>query len=107
MIGDDRLQRIHAGRILHSVLHACALMALVFPTVLRAQQDERSVRAAFLFNLTKYVSWPAPAPELKICVLGHGATGPALKGVVDGKMSDGRMIRVLLEPPDSGLHQCQ
>lgn len=74
--------------------------------LMNAQQDERSVRAAFVYSLTKYVTWPAADHELNICVLGGGATGPALKLVVDGKVSQGRTIHVLLEPSTSSLHHC-
>lgn len=89
-----------------SLLAAWAVFAALFPHSLAAQQDERSVRAAFVYNLTKYVIWPAPAHELNICVFGGGATGPALKQVVEGKLSDGRPIHIRLEPSDAQLSHC-
>lgn len=96
----------HAGWFALSIMALCAPLAVLFPQLLLAQQDERSVRAAFVFNLTKYVSWPQSVRDLNICVLGPGATGPALKSVVDGKTSNGRTIHVLLEPPDTELRHC-
>jgi hypothetical protein len=94
------------ARFAFSVIAASAGLAVLFPALLSAQQDERSVRAAFVYNLTKYVLWPVSAHELNICVLGGGATGPALKLVVDGKISEGRTIHVLVEPSDASLRHC-
>ena len=106
MIGGSRLQRGHVSRVALAVMAAWVLLAVLFPHALPAQQDERSVRAAFVYNLTKYVAWPISEHEVNICVIGEGATGPALKHVVDGKISDGRTIHVLLEPSDDGLRHC-
>lgn len=93
-------------RFAFTVFAVSATLAALFPHPLLAQQDERSVRAAFVYNLTKYVLWPVSAHDLNICVLGGGPTGPALKLVVDGKISDGRTIHVLVEPTDASLHHC-
>jgi len=83
------------------------MLAMMCPHSMKAQQDERSVRAAFVYSLTKYVTWPVADHELNICVLGGGATGPALKLVVDGKISQGRTIHVLLESSTgTSLHHC-
>jgi hypothetical protein len=94
------------GRLSLSVIATWAVLAVPMPHSLRAQQDERSVRAAFVYNLTKYVTWPASARELSICVVGGGATGSALKQVVEGKVSDGRTLHVLLDPTDASLRHC-
>ena len=48
-----------------------ACLLLLLPVSLAAQHDERSVRAAFVFHLTKYVEWSNPKNELvKECDLG-------------------------------------
>lgn len=106
MIGVFKHGNGRAGPLALTLMVVSALLAVLPPCSLQAQQDERSVRAAFVYNLTKYVVWPVSAHELNICVLGSGATGPALKLVVDGKISDGRTIHVLLEPLNADLHHC-
>ena len=106
MIGGPKHRRGSVGSRLLAVLATWATLVTLFPGPLPAQQDERSVRIAFVYNLTKYVTWPASAQELSICVLGGGAIGPALKLVVDGKISNGRTIHVLLEPSDASLRHC-
>ena len=85
----------------------CAVLtaALYLPSA-GAQQDERAVRAAFLFNLTKYVSWPSPHEHLVICVVGSEDIGRVLKQILDGKRSDGRAMEVILRSPDADLNDC-
>lgn len=84
-----------------------ALLLLSSPRLLQAQEDERAVRAAFVFNLTKYVSWPQGHQDhLGLCVSGGGAMGPVLKQVLEGKVTDGRRINVLLRPTEIELRDC-
>ena len=64
------------------------------------------MRAAFLFNLTKYVSWPGARDRLVIGVVGEGDIGTVLKQVLDGKVSDGRRIAVVMHSPDAELGEC-
>ena len=71
-----------------------------------AQQDERAVRAAYLFNLTKYVSWPQELRELKICSLADQRTGLQLKQLLEGKTSEGRAVHVVLDPSQIEQRQC-
>jgi len=73
---------------------------------LYAQQDERAVRAAYVFSLTKYVSWPDGRDHLVVAVVGDGAMGPILKQVLDGKNSDGKNIRIAIHPSETELHDC-
>jgi len=94
------------ARLSFSAIAACALAVLLTPPSSIAQQDERSVRAAFVYNLTKYVVWPSSTQKLNICVLGNGTIGPALQAVIDGKSTGQRTINVQLEPGDSELGRC-
>jgi len=71
-----------------------------------AQQDERSVRIAFVYNLTKYVTWPAANQNINICVLGEGATATSIKELVDGKQSEGRTVRVMIRPSEANARYC-
>ena len=88
-------------------MKAVALLLLVVGGMLRAQEDERSVRAAFVFNLTKYVSWPQGRHDrLVLGVIGNGSMGPVLKQILDGKTSDGRRINVVVHTSESELRDC-
>ncbi len=70
-----------------------------------AQRDttrENDVKAAYLFNFAKYVSWPSTAHDgdtFKICVLADAAFIKSLDAIVSGEVIDGR--RVTRAVPDS------
>ncbi len=60
----------------------------LFPVLARAQaKDESVVKAAFVFNLTKYVEWPAgvSGKEIVIGFVGEGSMGQVLKQVLSGQ----------------------
>ena len=89
------------------VLLLALLCVCLFPGQrLHAQQDERAVRAAYVFSLTKYVSWPNGRDHLVIGVVGDGEMGPVLKQLLDGKKSDGKNIRIATHPAEAELHDC-
>ncbi|HMK21446.1 MAG TPA: YfiR family protein [Terriglobales bacterium] len=76
----------------------------------RAQQrDERAVRAvraAYVFNLTKYVEWPEAQSEIIIGFVGDRSTGERLRDLLEGKTSGPRPIHVLLAPSEQELSRC-
>ncbi len=75
--------------------------------VARAQsRDERAVRAAYVYNLMKYVEWPARQKELTIALAGDASTGDVIGRLLDGRTSDGRTIRVLRTGAADDLAQC-
>lgn len=60
--------------------------------------SEVQLKAAFTYNLAKFVEWPAasfasPAAPLRLCVAGRGAL-PSLLSELDGKSVQGRELRV-------------
>jgi hypothetical protein len=62
--------------------------------------EEYRVKAAFLFNLAKFVEWPSqsfksPADPIAICILGRNPFGDALHQAVAGKVVQGRALSVL------------
>jgi hypothetical protein len=74
-----------------------------------ASLPEYSVKAAFLYNIAKFVTWPASAfkgrdAPLVICVLGKDPFGKNLDLVIQGKNVAGRPLlgRRLSEPPEPG-----
>lgn len=61
--------------------------------------SECQIKAAFLFNFTQFVEWPAaafpdPQAPLIIAVLGEDPFGPTLDGVVRGEASGRHPIKV-------------
>lgn len=88
------------------ILVFLALLVPIAPVAEGQLHDERAVRAAFVFNLTKYVEWPQKTDEIVIGFLGQDQTGEMFKKMLDGKTSDSRVIRVLLSPSDQDLAGC-
>jgi hypothetical protein len=58
-----------------------------------ASEDE--LKAVFLFNFAKYVSWPArtfPDGTLRVCALAEGRFTRRLDAVITGETVDGRAV---------------
>jgi hypothetical protein len=82
-------------------------LALLFVLPAPAQmQNESSVKAAFVYNLTKYVEWPQTITTLRIGVIGDGPMGATLQSQMAGKSSESRAIQVLLSPSEEALTRC-
>lgn len=81
------------------------LIALVAPIALCQQRDEREVRAAYLYNLIKYVEWPADRAELDVAYLGDTATGETLQKMLNGRTADTHVIHVVLSPKQDELER--
>lgn len=107
MIDDGEHRRRSLKWVSFLLMSLIGLFAFYPPNPLSAQQDERSVRTAFVFTLTKYVTWPASTRSLRVCVPGRGTMGPAMKQVIEGKVSDGRTIHILLDREGLNLSHCE
>jgi hypothetical protein len=73
---------------------------------------EYSVKAAFLFNFTKFVDWPADAfadekSPFQLCVLGEDPFGKSLDDVVANEAVNGRPIVVRRLPRGTDPRSCQ
>lgn len=88
------------------VAWALGLVVLVPGICWPQSQDERAVRAAYVFNLTKFVEWPAEKNELQIGFFGSRETGEYLQKMLDGRTSESRQIRMILFPSDDELRKC-
>jgi hypothetical protein len=86
----------------------CVLLAasLLGPFMNSQELDERAIRVAYVFNLTKFVEWPRADNQLVVGFLGDGPMGEALEKMLAGKTSDSRLIRVVLSPSEEELDQC-
>jgi YfiR/HmsC-like len=86
----------------------CALLAasLLAPFLNAQVHDERAIKVAYVFNLTKYVAWPHAGSELVLGFVGDSSMGEALEKMLTGKTSESRVIRVVLSPKDEALEQC-
>jgi hypothetical protein len=87
------------GRRRWSAALTCAL-AVAAPQVAASEgPSEYEVKAAFLFNFSKYVEWPegtfaGPADRIVICTLGENPFGTLLEDDVKDKKVNGRELAV-------------
>jgi hypothetical protein len=97
-------------RWLSSLLVCAALLAA--PAVLQAQvAGEYEVKAAFLYNFTKFVEWPPTAfadekSPIQICVFGGNPFGKSLTELT-GQEVAGRKLIVVRTPEMAKLEGCQ
>lgn len=87
--------------------HLCAFVVLVLLLPVFPQSlDERAVRAAYVFNITKLVDWPPGKDRLVIGFFGSPETGEVLRKLLEGKTSQSKPIYVLPLPSDDELLRC-
>lgn len=83
-----------------------------WPQVMQAEDTTREyqLKAAFLVNFAKFISWPEPAlagqQEFTLCVVGDDPFGPALAGI-EKKTVSGRAIRVVHASSLKKIPACQ
>jgi len=67
-----------------------------------ATMPDPDVKAAFLYNFTKFTEWPALASEAPVltCIVGDDGVAVALAGMVSGRTISGHALEVL-RPQDS------
>jgi hypothetical protein len=93
---------------------AAALFSLAFaaaPSAGLAQATEHQVKAAFLYNFTRFVEWPggafpAPGAPFVLCILGDEAFGAEVAETVAGKAIEGRPARARPVSELSELADC-
>src|SRR5687767_15923633 len=69
---------------------------LIIPAALLGQEvDEYEVKAACLFNFTKFIEWPKSidSSPFAICILGDDPSGPALDLMAQEKVAGGPFIQ--------------
>lgn len=93
------LSEARCKRLPHTVhLVLPILLSTVFSWSQRSGPTETQVKAAYLYNFGKFVTWQsdgAPTPNtLQICILGKDPFGGVLDATVAGESIDGRKITV-------------
>jgi hypothetical protein len=109
----DRIERTPTGRRLAPPRTLLALVIAACCALGGARADpqgptEFEVKAAYLYNLAKFVSWPtlAPGAELTVCVVGTDPFGPALDALAGRTVQDWT-LRVLRGPGTREPGRCQ
>jgi hypothetical protein len=71
-------------------------LAFISCTFAADQPTEYQVKAAYLFNFTKFVKWPQQpgAETFNVCVLGTDPFGKALDSTIEGEAIEGKKVVV-------------
>ncbi len=91
---------------------ALALAALVAAAPAAAQDPlESEVRAVYLYNFARYITWPADAfpnalTAVRLCVLGSDPVGDALDRAVAGETINGRPLEAVRIGAPDALRGC-
>jgi hypothetical protein len=72
------------------------IFLIITPKIIAAQSaDEYEIKAAFLYNFTKFVEWPHnDSDTFDICILGDDPFGSTIDQLVKGKTANGKKIEV-------------
>lgn len=88
-----------------------AFLAAILCAVHAFAQDaslEYQVKAAYLFNFTKFIEWPEGAlrdgAPLTICVAGENPFGSSLEETIQGESVNGRPLQARAAQPPAGCH---
>jgi YfiR/HmsC-like len=71
--------------------------------------SEAAVKAAFVYNFTKFIEWPAPVPAdapLTICIAGTRSELAASLIALDGKSAQGRTVEVKNNVQSADIESC-
>lgn len=94
------------ARFLRHVLRI-VLMLLAAPLSHAQAADEYVAKAAFIYNIALFSTFPNAGSVVRLCVLGRDPFGPAL-GALDGKALGGARLAIAYPPSGSeALRQCQ
>lgn len=90
------------------------LLMLTLPGVAAGQEvvSPNKVKAAFLRNFTRYVSWPAEVFDddrspWRVCVLGNDPFGDILDNTLAGRVEQGRAFQIFRAQALNELPRCQ
>jgi len=82
-------------------------------TKMQSQEiEEYQLKAAFLFNFTKFITWPpsdpsGTAPKLTVCIVSAKQVAEAMAAATKGKSVDGRQVVVQELSSPANLGTCQ
>jgi len=76
-----------------------AVALSLWHSAVRAQSREYDVKAAFLYNIVNFVTWPPAAfasadQPVRVCIVDHDPFGPILDDIMKGETESARTIEV-------------
>lgn len=82
--------------------------SLLLPAPGAAQVSESDVKAAYLYQFSKYVEWPETSTgPITMCIAGDPAVAGALQKIAGEEAGSGRRVVVRQDPEPSRVADCQ
>jgi hypothetical protein len=98
-------------RISNLVAWLVAGLCVCAPLLRAEQVAEHDVKAAYLYNFTRFVEWPADVPPLnqpfRLCVVADATTTEAVKRTMTGESVGGRATETLVPDSSKEIRKCQ
>jgi YfiR/HmsC-like len=95
------------AKLLATVAHFFLLISLTTSSVRAEESLEYKIKAAYLYNFTKFISWPeTTAATFNICVVGDDPFNDLLNGL-ESKNALGKPIRILRYSSLGEVKNCQ
>jgi len=86
-----------------------ALLLTLWSSWAEAQSAEDKLKAAFIYNFAKFITWPATVfdsrPAITVCVLGTSPITQAIAGM-QGRSAQGKPIKILNLPQNTATPSC-
>ena len=87
------------------------VLATTVARPLPAQVTEQDVKAAFLYNFTRFVEWPAGIPPgaepFRLCVIADDRTAAAVDRTMQGEAVNGRPVQTVAPATREAAQRCQ
>lgn len=93
------------GGVATAIRLLCGVLLLLALTPAHAGPSEYEIKAAFIYQIAKFVEWPASSAPLRLCVLGGNPFGAALE-TIRGKPVNERKIEVALLGAGADTREC-
>ena len=92
-------------------LSAVLLGVMTMPAAAGSQDIlEQDIRAAFLYNFTRFIDWPheaLPDDQFRICIMGDERLARAVDQIIVGETAAGRPLARLQVPSPDAARRCQ
>jgi hypothetical protein len=101
--------RLTGGRWLACAAAVAACVAVgASAAAQRTATAEDDIKAAFLFNFTKFVEWPAfdRTQPFRICTVAEPRFGTAVERAISGETAGGRPIEHIIPPTPDAARAC-
>jgi len=101
---------VRRGRLIGAAVFAAGLLVCA-PARSEQVHPEQDVKAAFLFNFTRFVTWPTEIPAgtepFRLCVVADSAAIEAVERTMAGESVNGRAVLTLTPRSTAQARECQ